>query len=545
MNSNQKEILERVLLMMKYDSSRTLNENFKVIIEQSMGGGFTPQNQGDEITQTIQDTKNNKWLPKLKSVKPFFGESIDIPENSETVIGWPGYDKFKDNKTFPIQGSDEYGPFMFGYKLKEIPYYSKLSNQIPDDSKIHFPSTNAMENLFNGAVYQFTIPKGTMIPFDENVKENEDDWLSSRQQGERPVDKDITFKATKTLKKENVNQSIVPIDKNGMNGWEYYPAYYTNDLDEGKFVSYVPELWIQYKSPSKIWWDEYGLWIELVGSVLISILASALTPVIMGAIGASSISVATMSFYADLVINGIFNLAIAKMHFDFHDEEQGWFSIIFSFLPLIHRYGGAAIQSVFKGISEEAIKKASQEVLSKSSGIVLDTPQQWKSWYNSLSKETREVVKSTSKIQQSQIEPAMKTILTDVNKKILENKAKNPKWFIQSSISSGAKGLVKFIGRVSLDFAIVESLFKSVESIIGKKLSNEQKVNIISYSINTYDTNDVNNALRIAEEKIKTGELTDQQVIDITKMGVIPEAQIDSIVNLFKEQDKNMVSLFD
>lgn len=539
---SKENILERVLLLMKYNNKMTLTENLGIVLEQD-----NPRLDRIGSPQYVvqkEDEKTKEWKPELKTVKPFFGESIDIPENSETVFGWPGYEKFKNSKLYPIQGQDEYGPWLYGYKLKEIPYYSKYSQLIPDDSKIHMPSTSAMENLFNGAVFQFTIPKGTMIPFDEYVKENEDDWLSSRQQGERPLDKDITFKAIKILKKENVNQSIVPIDKNGTNGWEYYPAYYTTDLDESKYVSYVPELWIQYKSPTKLWWDEYGLWIELVGSVLISILASALTPVIMGAIGVSSISVGAMSFYADLILNGIFNLSIAKMHFDFHDEQQGWFSIIFTFLPLIHRYGGAAIKSVFKGMSEETIKKAAQEVLSKSSNIVLDTPQQWKSWYNSLSKETREVVRATSKIQQSQIEPAMKTILVDVNKKILENKAKNPKWFIQSAISSGAKGLVKFIGIATLDFAIVESLFKSVQKLVGRKLTNEEKVNIISYSINNYDSSDANNAMKIMEEKIEKGEITKDEVIKITGMKVIPETQIDSIVNVLKQQDENIVSLF-
>lgn len=539
---SKENILERVLLLMKYNNKMTLTENLGVVLEQD--NPRLDRIGSPQYIRQKEDDKSKEWKPKLKSVKPFFGESIDIPEDSTTVIGWPGYEKFKNSKLYPIQGADEYGPWLYGWKLKEIPYYSKLSNQIPDDSKVHMPSTSAMENLFNGSVFEFTIPKGTMVPFDEYVKENEDDWLSSRQQGERPLDKDITFKSTKILKKENVSQSIVPIDKNGMNGWEYYPAYYTTDLDEGKYVSYVPELWIQYKSPFKLWWDDYGLWIELVGSVLISVLTAGLTAPVMAAIGVTSISVANMAFYADLILNGIFNLAIAKMHFDFHDEQQGWFSIIFSFLPLIHRYGGAAIKSVFKGMSEETLKKAAQEVLTKSSGIVLDTPQQWKSWYSSLSKETREVVKATSKIEQSQIEPAMKQILIDANKKILENKAKNPKWFIQSAVSSGAKGLVKFIGMATLDFVIVESLFKSVQTLLGRKLTNEEKVNIISYSINSYDSNDVNNAVKIMEEKINSGEMTKDEVIQITGMKVIPETQIDSIVNVLKQQDENMVSLF-
>jgi hypothetical protein len=190
------------------------------------------------------------------------------------------------------------------------------------------------------------------------------------------------------------------------------------------------------------------------------------------------------------------------------------------------------------------IRRAAQEVLDKSANIVLDSPQQWKAWYSSLSKETRKVIKATSEIEKSQVEASMKTILVDVNKKILENKAKNPKWVIQSAISSGAKGLVKFIGIATLDFAIVESLFKSVQKLVGRKLTNEEKVNIISYSINNYDSSDANNAMKIMEEKIEKGEITKDEVIKITGMKVIPETQIDSIVNVLKQQDENIVSLF-
>ena len=546
MSNNKREILERVLLLMKYDNKITLTENLELVSEQNKPSlnnvNFASPNEYKKYTEK---NKSEEWVPQLKTIKPFFGESLEIPKSSETVIGWPGYEKFKEDKNYPIQGADEYGPWLFGWKLKELPYYSKYAKEIPDDAKIHFPSTGAMQNLFNGAVFQFTIPKGTNVPFDEYVKENEDDWLSDRKQGEKPLTKDITFKAIKILKKDSVNQSIVPIDKNGMNGWQFYPAYYTSDLEEGKYVSYVPELWIQYKSPFKLWWDEYGLWIELVGSVLISILASAMAPAILGAIGATSISVGTMSFYADLILNGIFNLSIAKMNFDFHDDQQGWFSIIFSFLPLIHRFGGSAIKSVFKGMSEDMIRSAAQEVLDKSANIVLDSPQQWKAWYSSLSKETRKVIKATSEIEKSQVEASMKTILNDANKKIMEQKLKNPKWFIQSSITSGAKGLVKLIGVMTIDYVIIESLFKTIQSVLGKKLTNEEKVNIISYAVNNYDSNDVNNAIKMLEDKIESGEMTKEEVIQITGMKAIPETQVDSIVNVLKQQDENFVSLFD
>ena len=48
MENNKKELLERVLLLMKYDNKKTYSENQKnVLIEQSMGGGFTPQTQSD------------------------------------------------------------------------------------------------------------------------------------------------------------------------------------------------------------------------------------------------------------------------------------------------------------------------------------------------------------------------------------------------------------------------------------------------------------------------------------------------------------------
>ena len=55
MEKKQIELLERVLLLMKYDNKQTYSENQKnVLVEQGIGTVFTPQYQGERMAQTIE-----------------------------------------------------------------------------------------------------------------------------------------------------------------------------------------------------------------------------------------------------------------------------------------------------------------------------------------------------------------------------------------------------------------------------------------------------------------------------------------------------------
>jgi hypothetical protein len=87
MDSNQKEILERVLLMMKYDSSKTLNENKKeirVISEQT--GNFSSIDVLKE--QRIEDLKKIPENPQIKAAK-LRGEKVEeIPYTPIERLNW-------------------------------------------------------------------------------------------------------------------------------------------------------------------------------------------------------------------------------------------------------------------------------------------------------------------------------------------------------------------------------------------------------------------------------------------------------------------------
>jgi hypothetical protein len=89
MNSNQKEILERLLLMMKYDSSKTLNENIEIINEQyspSNGGfngdktGWKPYSYSDYKGKYMSNVEG--WTQGVEF--PYVGQWVPISDSRVT-----------------------------------------------------------------------------------------------------------------------------------------------------------------------------------------------------------------------------------------------------------------------------------------------------------------------------------------------------------------------------------------------------------------------------------------------------------------------------
>ena len=122
MDSNQKELLERVLLMMKYDSSKTLNENKKEIILISeqyspTKGGFV----GDGIG----------WKPSTSTGKRYslvdeWPKGVDFPyvgewvPNSDSRLSNP---KTKPNFINCIKVSNFIFIIIFYYKILNIIFF--------------------------------------------------------------------------------------------------------------------------------------------------------------------------------------------------------------------------------------------------------------------------------------------------------------------------------------------------------------------------------------------------------------------------------------
>jgi hypothetical protein len=548
---SKKQLLERVLLLMKYDNKQTYSENKKnVLIEQSMGGALLPQTQDNGMTASVHEM--NKWKPKLKTYKSFWGENIDLPESSK--IKYFNLTELKKNNSYPVDGGDEIGFYAYLDSLKSVNptvynmvYKNAQTKWAMEPEKLknigtikfYYPSDKAMNSLFaSNEIFQFTIPKGTMIPFDESVKENPDDWFSTRNQGERPLDKDIRFSPVSQLI-PNFATKVLNGENDGMfNNWTYNTAYYTSDLDSGKLVSYVPELWIQYKSPTKLWWDKYGVWVELVGTVLITILSEGLlSPAAISVLGLEGALASNAGFILDLFFNGIFNLGIAKMHFNAHDDASGWMSMAFCFLPLLHKYGGAAIQKYFVGLNKEAVSLASKEVLETSRGLNISSKASIEKWFKGLSPTTQKVVQSYAKIPAKEIDTVAKQVLEIGNKLMKQARRANPQWLTKHIFTSIGKGLGKFAATMTVDLALLETSFKTIEAVNGKPFSPVEKLNIIIYVSGLANTpEEFDEALQQFSEDVKNGTVTTDELIQIADYQQLPQDTINSYIQTI---DKN------
>ena len=141
MNSNQKEILERVLLMMNYDSSKTLNENTQLITEQYTWP--TILQQGLDLNKS-KNYSGPKWQQYLTGV-------------SATKLA----DLYKIQKGFSDAGYGAISPGLQGFN-KPNPTPSTLALE----NEIYVRATKDYENKKSKGVYVVkpSPPESTLIP---------------------------------------------------------------------------------------------------------------------------------------------------------------------------------------------------------------------------------------------------------------------------------------------------------------------------------------------------------------------------------------------
>jgi hypothetical protein len=103
------EALERVKLMMKYDTSKTLNENREIIFEQASTPGGIPQKAVDKI---IAISKKNKETLRGSSLFPSQQQSIDAEFGTGTYSKFfydGGEDILNQTPTSPSSSTKEEG----------------------------------------------------------------------------------------------------------------------------------------------------------------------------------------------------------------------------------------------------------------------------------------------------------------------------------------------------------------------------------------------------------------------------------------------------
>lgn len=451
MTREQLEILNRVKLLIKYDMKNTLSENFSVINEQT----------AYERSLEQQDLpKEEEWKPNVKTIPGILG-GVEVPKETTFV----DYDVSGPWKT--PKRSDELGQYMtkldaklqFPRLFKSFEKIKKCIGQskeviLDDNSKCYWP-TKEWESSLQGKVQNFTIPKGTLIPFLD--EEGIDEW------SQKPLEEDRTFKMVMKLEDEDFCKSILIDESDGSRGWSIYPDYYWTKPD-GVKESYVKNNYIEFRSPEKVFWDDYGLWIEIAGSIALTIASGGLAAPLAAEFGISRMSA---SFMADFVLNGIFNAGIAMAQYNWGDDQMAALALFFAFLPIIHRYSPINKWIVKSNIQN--LDSVSKSLMDKILKIRPNSAQEWKQFTSKLSKDEINLLSDVSKMKPSEIQDMTKVVIKEATEKMINNDVKPSINFFKRLIPGwkgvirGSKGLLSF----GIDMVMIESFSKSWEKLFG------------------------------------------------------------------------------
>ena len=478
---SKKEILERVLLLMKYDNRTTLSENKINILEQQIGlDSYYEKKSQSELGNTPE------WKPKFKEYDGFFGK-LQLPETA-TVKQYPeGLNLMKD-------GSDKKGDFVYWERLSkkngdpiDYEFTDSSGNKIKLNAKTKFYLPTNFLNKFNNLVTRFTIPKGTIVPkfiktdyFDAKI----DKWV------EEPLEEDKTFRIIVQIEQDNFYRSINPNVQNDERlGFGMSRGYFTLDKDANQYVGYNPEKYIEFRSPNYVWWTNYGFFVELIASVIITIVSE-------GVLGEYLVEVLTsrglisiaqsknVKFVLDGLLNGLLNLGIASYHFENNNNAAGTLSTICCFIPVFVKVN-AKIASLFKKTSPELViicQEIMDSIESNWSKLSADNPKVWNEWFQSLSKDAKEVIENIGKLEKSEIDDATKIVVESASEQVGKS------WWESGTIlasllkkgGSVTSALSKFIGTTIVIGGEIMAVYKIIEKITGP-LSEEEKVAVLVF----------------------------------------------------------------
>lgn len=528
--SDNKEILERVLLLMKYNNKMTLSENKVNIFEQQIGLDSYYEKKSQSELGTAKD-----WKPSMQEVDGFFGK-MSLPLSAKYVI-------YPDGLKFIKNGRDGNGDFFY-WKTMSAKYGLQNDYEISDgkggkikingDTKFYTPTDDYMSQ-FAGKVSRFTIPKGTIVP-----TFTETEWFDSKldKWGEAPLEKDISFKLICQLNEENFYKSINPKLGDPSRGYDFSKGYFR--LDGDKYVAYRPKDYIQLNSPDYVFWLNYGFQIELIVSIIITILSEGflgehLFTVLAerGLITAARKGI--FKYTVDALLNGVFNLGIANYHFENNNNAAGALSTICAFVPLMVKFN-SKIASIFMRTSPELeviCNEIIDSVRKNFSKLSQDNPKYWMEWYYTLSKDAKDVVNNIGKLSKSEVESSLKSIVEHVSGKVATSKY-TTKTILRTLLSKSgnlSSFILKFLGNFLVIGGEIMMVFKSIEKIYGRKLEDDERVAITAFIAQlTEEGVDIEQA---EKEWIDSSEEDKKEFIQKTTE-VLPDTTIDRIYENIK-----------
>ena len=480
MENNKKELLERVLLLMKYDNKKTYSENQKnVLIEQSMGGGFTPQTQSDEMAQTIEylNTPGKPRTP-FKDITCSNG-TYKVPESAEPMMS---------PKKGLIIGlnwnTNENGYYntvsQFRQHFGKPKMFSSVSG-VTEQTKVYYPTSGYLDSVMKFDLpIGFKIPKGTKIPV-EQVTEWFDDDLDEILLAETPDD--ITCTVFTGLPSENFDIAIHPEKYNDESrGWQLKPhVYYQNPNKPGEWIPYDPEKFIDERSEADAWWDKYGIFIEITGQLLIDIGCSFTGPV---------------AFACMAILGAAFNLPIGLYYMGRGNSHAASVSFVFAALPFLHGAYGKAAEKLIAKMGLETFDKACTSISSKVLQQAPKTGDDWASFYKTLSYSEKEAMVIVSKLEQSTLKTAMETATKKaVSEMISKGISVNSVRGIFGSLIRGdlkslitkypyiktGRNLNRFISYTALDLTTMKGLEIILEKVKGEKLTPMEQYGVLFF----------------------------------------------------------------
>ena len=524
MDKKQIELLERVLLLMKYDNKQTYSENQKnVLVEQSVGGGFTPQTQSDQMSQTIEylNTPGKPRTP-FKDITLCNG-TYRVPESAEPQVS---------SGTGLIIGLD--------WSKDEIGYYNTVSqfrrhfgkpkmfssvSGATDETKVYYPTSGYLDSVmkFNLPI-GFKIPKGTKVPVEEVTEFfdlNLDEILLQE------IQMDIMCTTFTGLPVENFDRAIHPEKYNDESrGWQMKPhVYYENPDKQGEWVPYDPEEFIDERSEADAWWDKYGIFVEMTGQLLIDAACSFTGPVAFGCM---------------VVLGAAFNLPIGFYYMNRDNSHAASVSFIFAALPFLHGAYGKAAEKLIAKMGLETFDKTCASISGKVLQQAPKTGDDWAAFYKTLSYSEKEAMVIVSNMEKSTLKTAMeiatkKAIGEMVTKGITVKTVRGifgslirgdlKSLFTKFPYIKSGKNLSRFINYTALDLTTIEGLSAAFEKVKGEKLSpieqygtilyitsfpEEEQINIANTIIESVKNNDPESTEAIKTSLKLTSELIDQ-----------------------------------
>jgi len=342
---NEGELLvNRVKLLMRYDMSKTLNENSQYIFEQPDSKFDTPGNK-EMIRRGEQEILQRRAKEKAK-------------EEAEQYPNWCSYpDKAVTYPKNP-EGAEGDDALLIDPSGIRYCYYSSGKEggvPIPENSKIIFWDIQGISDFVDMLIKKY--PK----LYNKNGKEILISNLSS------------------LLPPDSVRGFYV--------GNTYYTSYITRDSNKQIYESvwyrdiktkqqYKPQQWNDPRDPYQKFIDEWATWLQ-VGGFFLSVIAGFFS---FGSTWGISTTL-LMELGYEIVVGGL----VAAREFQKGNNVSAVSSIMFGLLPLLKT------RSWFIGISDNAFKEVSEKILQ--SGLnESSSVRDYVKFYNGLSPDGKKLV---------------------------------------------------------------------------------------------------------------------------------------------------------